>query len=189
MIRILSALVIVAILFATIWYLPPWATVVLAIAAAALAGSEVAGLAAHIGASVPAMFVGVASALVTFSLAVGPTLTGAPAGETLIAVALARVPASGAMTLALGPQSPSAFLRAMTMIGAPLYVGLPLGALVWIQSHYGPAQTTWLVAMIAVSDSAQYYSGRTFGRHKLAPAVSPAKTVEGAVGGLIVVGV
>jgi phosphatidate cytidylyltransferase len=35
------------------------------------------------------------------------------------------------------------------------------------------------------SDSAQYYTGRAFGRRKLAPAVSPAKTVEGAIGGLV----
>ena len=42
------------------------------------------------------------------------------------------------------------------------------------------------IVMIAVSDSAQYYCGRTFGRRKLAPSVSPAKTVEGAVGGVAV---
>jgi phosphatidate cytidylyltransferase len=36
-----------------------------------------------------------------------------------------------------------------------------------------------------VSDSAQYYTGRALGRHKLAPAISPSKTIEGAVGGLV----
>jgi phosphatidate cytidylyltransferase len=36
-----------------------------------------------------------------------------------------------------------------------------------------------------VSDSAQYYTGRAFGRRKLAPSISPAKTVEGAIGGLV----
>ncbi len=54
---------------------------------------------------------------------------------------------------------------------------------------YGPAATTWLLAVIAVSDSAQYYSGRSFGHRKLAPRVSPAKTVEGAAGGLVAAGV
>jgi phosphatidate cytidylyltransferase len=39
--------------------------------------------------------------------------------------------------------------------------------------------------MIA-SDSAQYYTGRLFGRVPLAPAISPKKTREGAIGGLIV---
>jgi len=38
---------------------------------------------------------------------------------------------------------------------------------------------------MAVSDSAQFYAGRLFGRRKLAPAISPAKTIEGAVGGLV----
>jgi phosphatidate cytidylyltransferase len=38
---------------------------------------------------------------------------------------------------------------------------------------------------IVVSDSAQYYTGRAFGRRPLAPSISPKKTREGAVGGLI----
>ena len=36
---------------------------------------------------------------------------------------------------------------------------------------------------VMVSDTAQYYTGRAFGRRPLAPIVSPKKTVEGAVGG------
>ena len=38
---------------------------------------------------------------------------------------------------------------------------------------------------VMVSDTAQYYSGRAFGRRPLAPAISPNKTVEGAVGGFV----
>jgi phosphatidate cytidylyltransferase len=72
---------------------------------------------------------------------------------------------------------------------APVYVGLPLGVIAWVLCVHGPAATTWLLVMIAVSDSGQYYCGRAFGRRKLAPAVSPAKTVEGAVGGVVVAAV
>jgi phosphatidate cytidylyltransferase len=36
---------------------------------------------------------------------------------------------------------------------------------------------------VVASDSAQYYAGRLFGRRLLAPAISPKKTVEGALGG------
>ena len=45
----------------------------------------------------------------------------------------------------------------------------------------------WVCATIAVTfgnDTGAYFAGRAFGRHKLYPAISPAKTVEGAVGGL-----
>ena len=43
-----------------------------------------------------------------------------------------------------------------------------------------------LVATIIASDSAQYYAGRLFGRRPLAPRLSPKKTREGAMGGVIV---
>jgi phosphatidate cytidylyltransferase len=51
---------------------------------------------------------------------------------------------------------------------------------------YGPKVFIWLVGVIALSDSAQYYAGTLWGRRKLAPVVSPGKTVEGAIGGLVI---
>jgi hypothetical protein len=36
-----------------------------------------------------------------------------------------------------------------------------------------------------MSDSAQYYTGRAFGRRPLAPSISPKKTIEGAIGGVV----
>ncbi|MBI3067441.1 MAG: phosphatidate cytidylyltransferase [Betaproteobacteria bacterium] len=52
-----------------------------------------------------------------------------------------------------------------------------------------PAFLTALVAVIWVSDSAAYVTGRAFGRHRLAPAISPGKTWEGVVGALAAVSV
>ncbi len=68
---------------------------------------------------------------------------------------------------------------------APVYIGVPLGMLVAIQDTLGWRGTMLLIATIIVSDSAQYYSGRTFGRRPLAPSISPKKTIEGAVGGVL----
>ncbi len=53
-----------------------------------------------------------------------------------------------------------------------------------------PAQDGAWLLLIAVlttksSDIAAYFAGSAFGRHKLAPSISPAKTVEGAFGGLL----
>ena len=66
---------------------------------------------------------------------------------------------------------------------APLYIGVPLGLLSATRWTLGREAALLLILTVAVSDTFQYYSGRMFGRHLLAPVVSPKKTVEGAVGG------
>ena len=68
---------------------------------------------------------------------------------------------------------------------APIYIGAPLGMLVALQMLSGPKATLLLIATVVVSDTAQYYSGRAFGRRPLAPTISPKKTVEGAIGGVL----
>jgi phosphatidate cytidylyltransferase len=76
--------------------------------------------------------------------------------------------------------------RAAAAVAGAIYVGGPLGLLVAIHVRSGWRVTLLLLATVVVSDTAQYYAGRTFGRRKLAPVVSPKKTVEGAIGGLVV---
>ena len=67
-----------------------------------------------------------------------------------------------------------------------VYIAVPLGALVLIHRLGGREAVLLLLFTIVVSDSAQFYTGRMFGRRPLAPAISPKKTIEGAVGGLVV---
>jgi phosphatidate cytidylyltransferase len=47
-----------------------------------------------------------------------------------------------------------------------------------------PAQVLLLVGLVSIADSAAYFAGRAWGRHKLAPAISPGKSWEGAAAGL-----
>jgi phosphatidate cytidylyltransferase len=75
--------------------------------------------------------------------------------------------------------------RAAARLLAPWYVGMPLGMLAAVHATGGRLATLLLIATVVVSDSAQYYSGRLFGRRPLAPAISPKKTIEGALGGAV----
>ena len=76
--------------------------------------------------------------------------------------------------------------RARARLLAPWYIGMPLGMLAAVQMVGGRMATLLLIATVVVSDSAQFYSGRLFGRRPLAPTISPKKTIEGAAGGLVV---
>jgi phosphatidate cytidylyltransferase len=76
----------------------------------------------------------------------------------------------------------------------PLIRGL-MGWLVLIPAWYGllflrresdgPLLILLVVLLIACADIGAYFSGRAFGRHKLAPSVSPGKSWEGVLGGLL----
>jgi phosphatidate cytidylyltransferase len=57
-------------------------------------------------------------------------------------------------------------------------------ALVELRS-FGPGLLLGLMAVVWIADSAAYFAGRKFGRHKLAPAISPGKTWEGVVGAFL----
>jgi phosphatidate cytidylyltransferase len=50
-----------------------------------------------------------------------------------------------------------------------------------------PWQLLALMATVWIADSAAYFAGRAFGRHKLAPAISPGKTWEGVAGAVVAV--
>ncbi len=70
-----------------------------------------------------------------------------------------------------------------------MYVALLGGHLIAVRNGFPPALSRHLLSFFFLvtygSDAAAYYGGRTFGRHKLAPNVSPGKTWEGAIAGML----
>ena len=63
-------------------------------------------------------------------------------------------------------------------------VALPATAMCALRA-FSPRAVLFLFLIVWGCDSCAYYSGRALGRHKLAPVVSPKKTWEGSVGGLL----
>jgi phosphatidate cytidylyltransferase len=70
-----------------------------------------------------------------------------------------------------------------------MYVALLGGHLIAVRVGFSPALSRHLLSFFFLvtfgSDAAAYYGGRAFGRHKLAPNVSPGKTWEGAAAGML----
>lgn len=52
----------------------------------------------------------------------------------------------------------------------------------------GPAPLFFLMILVMLGDTAAYFTGTFLGRHRLAPSISPKKSVEGSLGGLLAVG-
>ena len=72
-------------------------------------------------------------------------------------------------------------------IGGFIYALLPALALLWIRERddQGLALLLWTFIVTWATDIGAYFAGRSFGKRKLAPLISPNKTVEGLFGGIV----
>jgi phosphatidate cytidylyltransferase len=91
--------------------------------------------------------------------------------------------------LCLAPERQRPFVTLLCGIPVLVPAFLALATLLGVRRGFatGPQLVLWLLIFVTGSDIGAFFAGRRFGRLKLAPRVSPAKTWEGAVGGLAMV--
>ncbi|HXF29108.1 MAG TPA: phosphatidate cytidylyltransferase [Chlamydiales bacterium] len=75
---------------------------------------------------------------------------------------------------------------ATTLFGV-IYVSWPMSVLFNLDYEFmkGPLWVIFLIGVTKMSDVFAYIIGKQFGRHKIAPVLSPKKTIEGALGGIV----
>jgi phosphatidate cytidylyltransferase len=166
-----------ALAVALVWFLTPEALLGVALVLATLAFTEYARIVEGIGARVP-WWTSLVATLGACAMVPFPWVSV----EVVIVVGLIGTAANGFPDRV----GAATLLDTSAAVLAPVYIGLPLGSLVAIDAVAGREAVLVLMGTVAVSDTAQFYTGRLFGRTPLSPRRSPKKTVEGAIGGFVV---
>ncbi|MBI3355784.1 MAG: phosphatidate cytidylyltransferase [Nitrospirae bacterium] len=175
--RVHTAVLLVPALYAVIRYLPPWALTLLLIAGGSIALMELYRISFQ---SYPnRVLIGVG--LVTFALIVVQHYLSLGLMDLLIVSTLALLLA---MLFSSTPIEHRLKDSTVALFGV-LYLGLTLSTLVSTRAL--PAGE-WFVLFVALvtwaADTGAYYAGTLWGKHLVAPSVSPKKTVEGLLGGM-----
>jgi phosphatidate cytidylyltransferase len=184
--RIFSTVLLWLIILATMWFFGARGGIVLIALVSVLTLREFYQMVARMG-HAPFARIG---------MVLGTAITLAPVVATRCAYATPEnVLALAAIVFAIrivGERNPENRVESLgwTLFGL-VYVPFMLQFLVRIllidtpHLHTGLALTLWLIAVSKFCDVGALLSGMAFGKHKMAPVISPKKTWEGAIGGLL----
>jgi phosphatidate cytidylyltransferase len=180
-IRFATAAVMVPLLLALLFWGPAWGWLVLMLVCGAVGTVELFAM-THPGDRVSAV---VGIALVSAMQLAIYFRDDEP--RALITVVVLVAFAGILLTLTRLGDLQTAALRLVAACFAPLWLGAGVGALARIRVEGEPEGGGFVVLALALawlSDTGAYFAGRFLGKHKLYEAVSPKKTVEGALGGV-----
>jgi phosphatidate cytidylyltransferase len=176
--RVLTAVVLVPLVVALVLWAPPWLFFLGVLLVGWLCLWEYLELMGRIGSGAqrwPLYVVTIATWLVA-AFSPGHLLAAVVAGGLLLFTA--AVARRGAMEEI--PWASAAGVFGLVYVGLPFALVLELR-----QGPQGALLLLYLLLLVWVGDTAAYFVGRGLGRHKLAPRLSPGKTIEGTVGSLV----
>ena len=185
MTRVWSGAALIVLAVAVVWFAPAAIFLAVAFALLLLSVHELVGLARATGLNVSIWLAATASLVTLAAFSIGQRTDGPQATPLSIALMVQTVAILSAALAGWTSGNKEVMARVAVSLFPSLYLALPIGALVAIREVEGPAVLFLLMLTVMVSDTAQYYTGRLFGRTPLSPAISPKKTVEGAVGGFV----
>lgn len=177
MARIATALVLIVILGGSLLYGPPWFFGVMVLVAVACALYELYRF----------IFPGDRWARVVgcgFGVAVAAAQQWPAAGIPVVPVLVAGCFGSAIFHMLRSTTLERYLYRVGGTCFGVVYVALGLAYFSWLRAaNHGRTLVTMTIAMAALSDTFAFAVGRTIGRRRLAPLVSPNKTVEGLLAG------
>ena len=92
-------------------------------------------------------------------------------------------------SLSKGKNLGGVFCGAAVTVATSSYVAMGVGFLLLIRKEHSAWWILGIIAIVKMCDTGAFFFGSNFGRHKLIPWISPAKTWEGLMGGLLTAGV
>jgi len=181
--RAVSAAIAIPVVAAVVWFGAPWTTI-LAVAWSIGAVLEFYTLVKYSKGLSPLVFPGIVLVLLfVISPHLENVFTSANISFTsLLLTAAVMLP----LAFLLGRRGKeNAFANWAWTVAGVLYIGWLMSYLVALRAFDNGAAWVYLALLCTfASDICAYLVGRTFGRHKMAPYISPGKTWEGAVGGV-----
>ena len=177
--RVLTAVVLIPIVLALVLWAPLWLFLLGLLPFALLALWEYLELAARLGAA-PAR-------LPVYLAALGLWVVAARWQEHLLAAFIGAGLVLFLLALVRPQMTAEVFWAAAAAVFGLSYVALPFALMLNVRTMlHGGWALLYLLVLIWVTDTAAYFGGRALGRHKLAPSISPGKTMEGTVISLVV---
>jgi phosphatidate cytidylyltransferase len=181
-IRLATAAVGAPLIIALLYKGPPWGFYLLVLPATLIGAWELFNM-THPGDRLSQVLGVVMSAAASLA-------TYAANGDTrILGTMIVAVPVAGPLLTLVRPgDMKTAALRACAMGFGPLYIGVPLALLAILRRDLhadGPPYVILTIMFAWFSDTGGYFAGRFLGKHKLYEAISPKKTVEGSIGGLV----